>query len=84
MSEPVEGWTAPVYQSIAQPHLLGGISSTLMIALVTLSGISLFWWYPLVLLAGGIYGVALVGTRYDTDCFDILIEHWRHKRYYEG
>ena len=55
---PAPGWFVPVYQSLAQPLLTGGVPSGFFI--VTMLGtlmLAMAWW-PVLVVQAGLYGLA--------------------------
>jgi type IV secretory pathway TrbD component len=83
-TEPVQGWQAPVYQSLAQPMLTAGVPSDFfMMSMVSTLAIALAWW-PIVVVQVGIYLVAKRLTAWDARWITILCRYFSYHARYEG
>jgi len=86
----IPGFAAPVYRSLTQPQLLGGVSQRFFICVLAGMVITGLWClvvpglWPGLLLGLAAYVVVWSGTQYDTEFFEILVEHVQHKERYEG
>ena len=86
----IPGFAAPCYHSLTQPHLMAGVARNFFICDVVAMMVWGLWClvypalWPGVLLGLAVYVVVWCGTKYDTEFFDILIEHVGHAHHYEG
>lgn len=80
----IDGWAAPVYQSLTQPQLQGGVSRSFFILDVTAVAAMVLWWPPIVLIGGALYAAAWIGTRYDPHFLEIIMAHLQQQAHYEG
>lgn len=84
------GWQTPIYQSLTHPHLQLGVPRTFFVLDVALMAITGLWTltaptlWPVLLIGVALYVVVWCGTKYDTEFFQVVIEHMRHKDRYEG
>lgn len=80
------GWYRPIYHAIASPQtlLLAGVPQSLLLwdVLGTLL-VMLFWW-PACYLGAAIYVIAVYGTRYEIQWWELWHAYRRYARYYEG
>ena len=83
-TEPVPGWHAPVYQSLAQPMLTAGVPSDFfMFSMVGTLALALVWW-PVLVLQAGVYWVAKRLTAWDPLWMGILRRYLSYSARYEG
>ena len=80
----LSGWSVPVYQSLTQPQLQGGVSRGFFIVDVTVVAAGVLWWWPIILVGGALYLAAWIGTRYDPHFFEIILAHVQQHDHYEG
>jgi len=82
--EPVPGWQAPVYQSLAQPMLTAGVPSDFfMLSMLGTLMLALAWW-PVVVLQAGLYTLAKRLTAWDPLWMGILGRYLSYATRYEG
>jgi type IV secretion system protein VirB3 len=79
-------FTAPVYQSLTSPVLMGGVPRTLailngMLTATLVLNLHQLWALPVGL---ALHGLAVLLTRYDPQFVDVLRTHVRYRTYYAG
>ena len=77
-------WSVPVYQSLTQPQLQGGVPRSFCIIDVTVVAAVVLWWWPIVLIGAALYLAAWIGTHYDPYFFEIIMAHVQQHDRYEG
>jgi len=86
----IPGFSAPLYQSLTQPQLIAGVSRNFFIwdllgmILTGLWCMAYPWLWPGLLIGLALYVIGWCGTQYDTEFFEILVEHVQHRERYEG
>jgi hypothetical protein len=80
----LEGWQAPIFQATAGPVMLGMIPQRLAIPLLLGTLLVYMLWGKLALLSVPIYGAAVLGTLWEPYWYNMLLEYWSYKTYYEG
>jgi type IV secretory pathway TrbD component len=82
--EPIPGWFAPVYQSLAQPMLTAGVPSDFfMLSMLGTLAIALVWW-PIVVVQLAVYRLARRLTAWDPLWMGILTRYLSYAARYEG
>jgi type IV secretory pathway TrbD component len=81
---PVAGWHQPIFHSLAQPLLTGGVPSGFFIASMLGAMVLFFVWWPVIVVQAGVYGLARVLTQWEPQWCGILVMHLTYARYYEG
>ena len=84
MAADVPGWTAPVFQSLAQTPLMAGVPMEFLVGDVLLICFLWLLWWPACSLGALAYGVAWLGTHYDVHFMAIFLAHLRQHAHYEG
>jgi type IV secretory pathway TrbD component len=82
--DPVPNWFAPVYHSLAQPLLIGGVPAGFFIATMLGTMMLFLAWWPIILVQAGLYGLARVLTRWEPQWGGMLVMHVTYARHYEG
>ena len=83
-TEPVPGWQAPVFQSLAQPMLTAGVPSDFfMLTMVGTLALALVWW-PIVVVQAGVYALAKRLTAWNPFWMGILWRYLSYSARYEG
>jgi hypothetical protein len=92
--EPIDGWMAPVYHAMAAPSalLMAGVPQTFLILdvlgtlLLTIIGMMVIGpqcWRVLV-IGAAVYLIAVVGTGYEPNWWDMLKAYRQYSDFYEG
>ena len=82
--EPVPGWTQPVYKGMKEGALLWGVPFLFGAMLLMTALVFLLWYWPVVPVIGGLFGIAAIGTAIEPRWKDILKRHLFHRHHYEG
>jgi type IV secretory pathway TrbD component len=83
-SDEVAGWTAPIYQSLAQPLLFAHVPHGFLVTLLTSTCIVFLRWWPVVVVSGLLYGGVRLGTAYEPQFLLMLWRHISYSAFYEG
>jgi hypothetical protein len=83
-TEPVPGWFQPVFHSIAQPLLTGGVPTGFFISSMLGTMMLFLAWWPVVLVQAGVYRLAQQLTKWDPQWCGILCMHLTYSRSYEA
>jgi type IV secretory pathway TrbD component len=77
-----EGYVVPLYRSLTEPLLLGGVPRTLAITNGTLAaavGLGLQMWLPGIALWAAGHTLGLWGARVDPQFVPVLARHVKHR-----
>lgn len=79
-----EGFSIPVYRSLTEPILMGGVPRSVAILNGTIAaamGLGLQVWIAGIVYWIVAHGVCVFAAKRDIKFFDVLIRHVRHKAY---
>lgn len=84
MAEAVPGWSSTVHQGLTEPPLMLGVPLVFCVLNVLIAlGMALLWW-PWLVVAAGLHGIARLGTAMDMQWIEVLVQHVSYRSYYES